>query len=146
MKIVSCTLAVLLLLGLCACGSGGNIDNVLITTVPSTLYTEAEINDAIQVILKEFKGSWSGCTLTELSYAGDEINARETAYYLGGAYSGDYLDAWGDFDQVMILISSFDTDSDPGDGGLNSNFTYSNWNWILVRSNCGAWRHVDHGY
>lgn len=33
-----------------------------------------------------------------------------------------------------------------GDVSLNPNSTYTRWEWILVRSNGGSWRHVDHGY
>ncbi|MGN0339060.1 MAG: hypothetical protein ACI4D0_01045 [Lachnospira sp.] len=33
-----------------------------------------------------------------------------------------------------------------GDGSSNPNSTYSDWKWILVRTNGGHWQHVDHGY
>ena len=43
-------------------------------------------------------------------------------------------------------VASFDVDSSGGDGSLNPNSTYSDWKWILVRTNGGHWQHVDHGY
>ena len=84
---------------------------------------------------KEFKSDWKGCTLTEIYYAGDDCTK-------------DHKD-WADrnnADEVIVLLSSFDVDSSGGDGSLNPNSTYSDWKWILVRTDGGKWQHVDHGY
>ena len=101
----------------------------------STLYSDADIEAAIDVIEKEFNSEWKGCTLTDIYYAGDETCA-------------DYRD-WADrnnADEVIVLKSSFDVDSSGGDGSLNPNSTYDDWMWILVRTDGGEWKHVDHGY
>lgn len=132
-KYVCVILCIIFTLSLCACG--GNIKNVKTHAVKSKSYTQKEIKDAIEVIKSEFKSSWNGCTLTEIYYAGDD-------------YSADYQD-WADrnnADEVLVLLSSFDVGSSGGDGSLNANSTYEDWNWILVRTNGGIWRHVDHGY
>lgn len=132
-KYVCVILCIIFTLSLCACG--GNIKNVKTHAVESKSYTQKEIKDAIEVIKSEFKSSWNGCTLTEIYYAGDD-------------YSADYQD-WADrnnADEVLVLLSSFDVGSSGGDGSLNANSTYEDWNWILVRTNGGIWRHVDHGY
>lgn len=142
-RFASIALAVMLLLTLCACG--GDVSAVKITAVPSEYFTESEINDAIQVIITEFRFSWSGCTLTEISYAGDDVNAREAQYYLEQHYA-DYSAVWGEYDQMLILTSSFDVDQSGGDGSFNPNSTYTGWKWLLVKSGNGPWRHVDHGY
>lgn len=48
---------------------------------------------------------------------------------------------------VIALLSNFDVDSSGGDGSLNPNSTYSNWNWILIRdSKTGIWKVDDWGY
>ncbi len=115
--------------------SGGNVENVNLPEVASTLYSQDEINAAIEVITTEFAKDWSGCTLKEIAYAGDEATQ-------------DHQD-WADrnnADEVIVLTSTFDVDSSGGNGSLNPNTTYDNWNWILVRSAGGAWQHVDHGY
>ncbi len=81
------------------------------------------------------KSDWKGCTLTEIYYAGDDCTK-------------DYKD-WADrnnADEVIVLLSSFDVDSSGGNGSLNPNSTYSDWKWILVRTDGGKWQHVDHGY
>lgn len=142
-RILSFAMLVLLLLTLCACG--GDVSTVKISAVPSERFTESEINDAIQVIVAAFETSWSGCTLTEIAYAGDDINARETEYYLEQHYT-DFSAVWGEYDRLIILTSSFDVDQSGGDGSLNPNSTYTDWSWILVKSGDGPWRYVDHGY
>ncbi len=119
--------------GLCACG--GNVKNAQTHEVESERYSQEEINAAIAVIKSEFSANWKGCTLTEIYYAGDE-------------YSEQYQN-WAErngADEVIVLLSSFAVDSSGGDGSLNPNSTYTKWNWILVRSGMGTWKHVDHGY
>lgn len=133
-SIITIILTCIMILGLNAC-SGGNVSNVHIKEYESTLYESKEIEAAINVVIKYFKNTFSGCTLTEITYAGDEITKMEKEV-------ADRNNA----DEVIVLISSFDVDSSGGDGSLKSNSTYSGWNWVLVRNNGGKWRHVDHGY
>ena len=132
-KIVYIMLCILLVCSLSACG--GNVSKVNTHNVDSEIYSEEDINAAIDTIKKEFKSDWKGCTLTEIYYAGDDS-------------SKDHQD-WANrnnADEVIVLQSSFDVDSSGGDGSLNPNSTYNGWNWILVRTNGGQWQHVDHGY
>ena len=132
-KIFATILCVLVVLCLSACG--GNVSNVRTHDVGSAVYSQDEIDSAIDVIKQEFKSNWKGCTLTEIYYAGDDR-------------SEDYQE-WADrnnADEVLVLLSSFSVDASGGDGSLNPNSTYDNWMWILVRTNGGQWRHVDHGY
>lgn len=126
-------LLVLVVLAFCACG--GKVSDAKTHTADSELYTQEEITDAIDAIKKEFRAEWSGCTLTEIYYAGDETSQEHQ----------DWADRNG-ADEVIVLLSSFDVDSSGGDGSLNPNSTYANWSWILVRTNKGQWKHVDHGY
>lgn len=133
-KLISVILCVLLLFGLCACNRR-KTDDVKMPFVESEIYSQEDISLAITTITQEFDKEWSGCTLTEIYYAGDDVSA-------------EYRD-WAErhnADEVIVLLSSFDTDSPAGNSGLNSDFTYKNWNWILVRTAGGEWKHVDHGY
>ena len=132
-KIVCIILCSLLVFSLSACG--GDISRVNTHNVNSEIYSQEDINAAIDTIKKEFMMNWGGCTLTEIYYAGDDS-------------SKDHQD-WADrnnADEVIVLLSSFDVDSSGGDGSLNPNSTYSDWSWILVRTNGGKWQHVDQGY
>ncbi len=133
-KLMSVIMLVLLILSLWAC-SGGKTDGVTVPFVESKIYSQEDISLAISTITKEFKAGWSGCTLTKIYYAGDDVSAEYQ----------DWAERYN-ADEVIVLLSSFDTDSPAGNSGLNSDFTYKNWNWILVRTSGGDWKHVDHGY
>ena len=132
-KLVLLILVCALALGLAGCR--GQAKDVTVVPAESKIYTQAEIDDAMDVAIRYFKKHFSGCTLTEIAYIGD-----------------DKLDGYIEFaerhdaDDVIVFISSFDVDASGGDGSLNPNSTYTGWNWILVREDGGKWRHVDHGY
>ena len=124
---------ILLLLTLCSCG--GNAKNVVVVPVESDIYTKEDIDAAISTTKQYFEREFSGCTLKEIRYIGDEARER--------------FDDWAKeyhADSAIILLSTFDVDSSGGDGSLNPNNTYQNWQWILVRSANGSWKHATHGY
>mgnify|MGYP006377376717 FL=1 len=133
-KLISVILCILLLFSLCACNRG-KIDDVKMPFMESEIYSQEDISLAISTITKEFETGWRGCTLTEIYYAGDDVSAEYQ----------DWAERYN-ADEVIVLLSSFNTDSPAGNSGLNSDFTYKNWNWILVRTSGGNWKHVDHGY
>jgi ABC-type glycerol-3-phosphate transport system substrate-binding protein len=132
-KLIALVLTLVCMLSLVACG--GNVKNVKTTDYSSEIYSDAEIKSAIDVAIEYFKKNFEGCTLTEITYLGD-----------------DKLDDWQEFaernnaDDVIVLVSTFEVDASGGDGSLNPNSTYTNWKWILVRTDGGKWKHVDHGY
>ena len=70
-KIILC-----LLLIMCV---GCQRKEVKVRTIYSDIYTEEEIQEAIDVIKKEFSKDWKGCTLKEIYYAGDD-KALFTSY------------------------------------------------------------------
>ena len=121
-----------MLLTLAACGS---VKNVRTEEVASELYSQKDIDSAIGVIKKEFVQNWDGCTLTEISYAGDDVSEKYPEWA-----------ERNDADEVIVLTSSFDVAEQGASPSLDPGNTYTRWMWILVRSNGGAWRHVDHGY
>ncbi|MBR4880600.1 MAG: hypothetical protein IKU19_01625, partial [Clostridia bacterium] len=116
-------------------------DVIEITTVEnqvnteSDIYTEDEILSAVAVIEKDFETGWQGCVLNEIYYAGDE---KSKEYQ-------DWADR-NDADEALVLLSSFYVDESCPIGSLNKGNIYSNWMWILVRTDGGEWVHVDHGY
>lgn len=132
-KLIIFILTFLCVLSLVACG--GNVKNVRILDYSSEIYSDAEIESAIDVTKDYFKKYFGDCTLTEITYLGDDQN-----------------NDWQDFadrnnaTEVIVLVSSFKVGASGGDGSLNPNSTYNNWKWILVRTNGGNWEHVDHGY
>lgn len=114
---------------------GDTSDVVIEEWTPSEIYSDEDIQSAMDTVEEYFSRHFSGCTLKRLWYPGDEA-----------------VDEWEDFaisndaDEAIVIYSSFDVDSSGGDGSLNPNSTYDNWDWILVRDEGGKWRHVDHGY
>ena len=129
------SLALLVWVVLCLLsGCGGNVRNVERLYAPSSLYSQEEIDAAMDVAIRYFKKEFSGCTLTQIQYPGDDVEAF--------AHWADQCEK----DQAIILTSSFTVDASGGDGSLNPNSTYTGWNWILVRDGAGRWEHADHGY
>lgn len=132
-KLITSVFTLFLVFSLVACG--GNAKNVKITDYSSEIYSDDEIESAIDVAIDYFEKNFEGCTLTEITYLGD-----------------DKLDDWQEFaernhaDDVIVLVSTFEVGASGGDGSLNPNSTYEDWNWVLVRTDGGQWRHVDHGY
>ena len=70
-KIVCIILCSLLVFSLSACG--GDISRVNTHNVNSEIYSQEDINAAIDTIKKEFMMNWGGCTLIEIYYAGGVV-------------------------------------------------------------------------
>lgn len=130
-KTLLMSIFLIMVMCLCACSGPGKTANCNIIPIESEIYTQEDYEDACRVVFHYFKG-FTGCDMTEIRYAGDDKSERER----------DLQDA----DEVIVLESSFDTDSKGGDGSLNPNDTYTGWQWILVRDKAGRWKHKDHGY
>lgn len=130
-KIISVLLIVLITISMVSCG--GNIDNVNILKYPSELYSAEDMSSAIEIVLNFFKERFEDCTLTEISYAGDELIEEYK----------DHAER-NNADEVIVFISSFNTGSS---GGVSfaPNHTYDHWKWILIRDTAGEWRISDYG-
>ena len=100
----------------------------------SELYSKEDIRSAIEVIKLYFNED-SGCTLTSIEYAGDEISKNHAEW-------AERVDK----EEAIVLISSFDVDSSGCGDALNPNSTYDNYLWILARNKNEDWIHVDNGY
>lgn len=114
---------------------GGNVREAVILPAGSDIYTEADIDAAMDVTLRCFKKGFDGCTLKELRYAGDEA-------------AGQFAE-WEEqyqTDEAIVLLSTFDVDASGGDGSLNPNYTYKNWGWVLGRNAGGKWELLTCGY
>jgi hypothetical protein len=133
-KVICLLLLSALVLSFTACGQG-NVVNVVINNQPSGIYSDSDIDAAVNCALGYFKDNFTGCCLLEIGYAGD--GTREACKAWPQQYG---------VDEVIILESSFEVDANGGDGSLNPNSTYENWQWILGRSKDGTWKHLTHGY
>ena len=107
-KFITLLMMVLCVMGLSACG--GNVKNVQVTDYSSKVYSNSEIQEAFDVTIDYFKKEFPGCTLTEITYYGDD----KLADYQEFAERNNAT-------EVIVLVSTFDVDESGGDGSLNPN-------------------------
>lgn len=124
------------LLGSLPEGVPGDVSHTVILPAETELFTQEEINAAIETILHDFR-YWYGCTLENIGYAGDR------AVRVQQQYGADY-EAFA-AEKTIVLTSDFIAGPDCPDDSLGQNATYNGWQWILVYSG-GRWIHVDHGF
>ena len=115
---------VLCLVLLTACG-GGDVRNVKRNPGESQLYSNGEINSAMKEVIDFFQKEFDGCTMTEIRYEEEKYAERQSLE------SEDYGR------EVIILLTDFDVDGSGGDGSLNPNSTYRNYQWTLTRTRFG---------
>ena len=133
---------IIMVFALVNCRYEGKTNNVVVSIAKSDKFNKEEINDAINSVKKKFK-DFQGCNLTKLRYDEEQSNNIIKGYLSNGKGSVNGIKA----ENVIVLLSNFDVDSSGGDGSLNANSTYSNWNWILIRDNkTGKWKVDDWGY
>lgn len=114
----------------------GNVKDVNQTIKKSEVYSEKDIERAMATAKRQFKFDFKGCTLTDLWY--DEEISLSSASSWASQYNAD---------EAIVLLSNFDVGSSGGDGSLNPNDTYSNWQWILVRNKGSQnWKLKTWGY
>ena len=106
----------------------GNIRNVERSMAESSVYSEGDIISAMNTVQNHFFLIYDGSTLTDLWYPGDETLAVAEEWAI------QY-----DADEAIVLLSNFDVDSSGGDGSLNPDSIYSNWQWILTRDGDEDW-------
>ena len=117
------------LLGLAGCG-----DAVSVGGFSSKYMNSDDYEAAVQEVMTYFN-SFEGCTLKKIEYAGDaavktEAEARGLAP-----------------EEVIVLTSTFETDGENHNNGLNPNYTYKDYTWTLTRdTSAGLWEVTDHGY
>lgn len=115
--------------------SGGDVSNVHRQIGESEIYSTREIGDAMDAVQRCFSRGFEGCTLLELTY--DESFSQPRA--------DDWAEQYG-AEEAIVLTSSFYVDASGGDGCLEPDSTYRNYQWILVRSGWGGWKLKTWGY
>jgi len=101
----------------------------------SVRFEEEDISQAMDVVEETFTSEFRGCYLIRLTYE-EAISDR---------YRDEYAEIYG-AENALILTSVFDVGPSGGDGSLNPNSTYSNWQWVLTRSADEPWALQTWGY
>ena len=121
-------IVLLLLFVLAGCGKVSGVDE---TIGSSTIYSEREIQSAMNVVKRQFSTGFEGCTLLKLWYD-EEVSLKQ---------ADDWAEQY-EADEAIVLLSNFYVTKNPT---FSSNSTMKNWSWILVR-NGSSWELKDCGY
>lgn len=128
---------VIMALGLTACG--GKLEDVPIDYGTSEIYSQSDMDEAINLIKREF-AVWEGCELHRISYTSDECNSEENIAWmndLGGENS--------EFTQCIAFVMDFHSPKTDA-GAWNPDQEYTNWQWWLARTDSGTWQLMTSGY
>lgn len=129
--------AVIIAFGLVACG--GNIKHVDIDYGTSNVYSKADMDAAIALIINEF-ATWEGCELHSIRYSSDECNHEKNIKWMN-----DLGDENTEFTQCIEFVSDFHSPK-AGGGAWNADSEYTNWQWWLARTDNGKWNLMTWGY
>ncbi len=112
----------------------GNIRSAQRHIINTGDFSNSEVRHAMSLVSRYFAWHFEGCTLLELRYDAAETEAQETVWAkeLGG--------------EVIVLHTSFKTDHNGGDGSLNPNSIYEDYQWVLVKNSFGLWDLESWGY
>ena len=106
----------------------------------SELYSEEELNEAIDKIQSEFAG-WAedGCVLNNIRYAGDDANNEENLKWLNS------LDEEANFIEVAEFLADFHSPKEAV-GAWEADHDYKDYQWWLAREDGGEWQLLTWGY
>ena len=122
-------LILVVLLGLVGCSGGVSVGGF-----SSKFLNSDDYDAAVQEVMNYFS-EFEGCTLKKIGYAGDDaVKAEADARGLAP-------------EEVIVLTSTFETDGENHNNGLEPDFTYEDYTWTLTRvTSIGFWEVTDHGY
>ena len=128
-RITAFFVLLVVLFGLAGCG-----DAVSVGGFSSKYMNNDDYEAAVQEVMTYFR-SFEGCTMKKIGYAGDAaVKAEADARGLAP-------------EEVIVLTSTFETDGENHNNGLNPNYTYEDYTWTLTRdTTAGLWEVTDHGY
>jgi len=100
-------------------------------------FTKEELEEAAVKVMCEF-ATWKGCTLYNMSYAGDENNTKENIQWLNSHADGK------DYKAAVLFKTDFTTSKDV-QGAWEPSHDYMGFGWWLGKTDDG-WDLVDWGY
>lgn len=140
-KLIISLCLILSIFSLVACNQEEISNDIKIDISKSTKFSKAEINDAINCVKNNF--SFPASTLTKIWYDEEKSNYLVDVYLKYGQGSVNGVSS----ENVIILLSNFDVDGSGDNPVLESNSTYTDYQWVLIRDNKKSnWEIDDCGY
>ena len=128
-KLIICVMLIVTVVCFAGCGSA-----IKVESFKSKYYDTEEYQAAVDEVMSYFT-DFEGCEMSEIRYAGDE------------AVKAEAETRGMDCDHVMVLKCTFTTDGENHENGLEPDYTYEDYGWILTRElKDGMWTVEDHGY
>ena len=139
-KKISAAFCLVMLLLFVGCEKA-DISKVKIDYGTSSVYSEEDMNAAIDVIKKQF-GLFEGCELHSISYTSDEeCSNADNIEWMNDLRTEDNKEI---FTQCIAFDSSFRSPK-KGGGAWEADKEYT-WLWWLARSEGGKWKLMTWGY
>lgn len=122
--------------------AGADIASYEVDYGKSELYTQADMDAAIDAIMAEFN-TWKGAEMKSVAFT-DDATCKDSIAYVNEFPAA----AETKFDQAIVFTSSFHSPS--GDDAKNTAWApdtdYDNWTWYLARTGDGDWNLLTWGY
>ena len=147
-KLLTLFFAVIILVGIVGCARLGKTDGAVIDYGSSEKFSQEEIQAAVDIVLKEFK-TFKGCELKKLWYD-EEASNRCIESDLSSDNGGNVIKDNGvQEENAIYLFSDFyvtPSAENAENSAWNTDFTYTNWRWILARDNKNeVWKVIADG-
>ena len=101
----------------------------------SAVYTESQLEEAINLILDSFEADFEQCTLQEIEYDEEYSLSQE-----------EMNKEMFQVDNAVVFKSTFVVDDNYMNGPLNAGQTYEDYEWILNMDADGNWSILTSGY
>ena len=101
----------------------------------SAVYTESQLEEAINLILDSFEADFEQCTLQEIEYDEEYSFSQE-----------EMNKEMFQVDNAVVFTSTFVVDDNYMNGPLNAGQTYEDYEWILNMDADGNWSILTSGY
>ena len=129
-------------LGLCVYMAGFLPRKVTIEYGESDIYTQADMDGAVERIEEKFDG-FTGCVLHSVEYGGDGAVTTDNLERMNSLGKAKGYDE--EFTQVINFKSDFRAPLF-GNPVLNPGWDYKDYQWWLARSDGGEWVALTWGY
>ena len=136
-KLICIIISSVILLALAGCGAGASgASKTADTTIDigeSEIFTEADRQAAVKLILDEVGGWESVEKVYSIRYTDDERSKEEGGYK--------------DYDEVMVFVSDLHSvKSSSKAGGFNTDEDYTDWQWLVGKGADGQYELLTWGY